>query len=74
MAYAQFYQKGIVSGNLIEACGDRSVIKIDARLTFHNQHAIAREECEKRGFIGYQLLQGNHLLSAEPVAGLQRID
>lgn len=69
MLYAQFYQlsTGYIPGTIppqfgekkiIEASGDRSTIIIDARLSLFNKDTIARQECEKRGFIGYSLHKG----------------
>lgn len=64
--YAQFitFSTGYISGTIppqfgnpypIDACGDRGIIKIDGRLSLDNHHKIAREECIKRGYIGYRL-------------------
>lgn len=47
--------------NLIRAMGDRGVIRIDARLHAGTVHGIAREECVKRGYLGYQLYRGSIL-------------
>ena len=39
------------SKRLIGACGDRSVIQVDARLTSGNIRQIARDECIKRKYL-----------------------
>lgn len=76
--YAQFFtiSTGYIAGTIppqfsaptvIESCGDRSVIQIDARLTRRNMGEIAESECIKRGFIAWQIIGGNHLLDAKPL-------
>ena len=82
MRYAQFYQMstGYVEGTVpprfdaahkkpIEACGDRAVVIIDARLTPTNAAKIAREECIKRGFVGYRIFEGRSFSDAKAVSG-----
>ena len=69
--YAQFFTMSCGtwpdSKRLIEACGDRSVINIDARLTDCNIRQIARDECIKRKYLAWQLLKGSSLSDAKPV-------
>ena len=71
--FAEFYtlSTGYIAGTippqfgkpqLISATGDRSVIQIDSRLSHKNAMKIAEDECKKRGYIGYKILQGNSLL------------
>lgn len=76
--YAQFFNMSLGtwpdfkedSKRLIEACGDRSVIQVDARLTDCNIRQIARDECIKRKYLAYQVLKGNSLLNAKPVSDI----
>ena len=56
------------SKRLIEACGDRSVIQVDARLTDCNIRQIARDECIKRKYLAWQILKGSSLSDAKPVS------
>lgn len=58
------------SKRLIEACGDRSIISIDARLTDYNIRQIARDECIKRKYLAWQLLKGTSLSDAKPVSDI----
>lgn len=73
-AFAQFYQlsTGYVAGTIppvfeeahkkpIEACGDRGVIILDARLSLSNMREIAETEAHKRGYIGYSLHRGDFM-------------
>lgn len=76
--YAQFFNMSCGtwpdfkedSKRLIEACGDRSVIQVDARLTAGNIRQIARDECIKRKYLAWQLLKGSSLLNAKPVSDI----
>ena len=61
------------SKRLIEACGDRSVIQVDARLTDCNIRQIARDECIKRKYLAWQLLKGTSLLDAKPVSDITTV-
>jgi hypothetical protein len=58
MIYAQFYHRGMITGKLIEAVGDRGVIILDGRNSRSTHRVIAAEECIKRKYAGYSLHQG----------------
>jgi hypothetical protein len=51
--YAFFYTK---QGR--NPCGDRSVIRLDARLNHWDQHEVAGRHCKARGFHAYVILRG----------------
>ena len=61
MLFAQFYQKSALNNNLIEACGDRAVIILDDRFLESFNSYVAKEECQKRGYLAYQLFRGENL-------------
>ena len=76
--YSQFFtmSTGYIAGTIppqfgaptvIEACGDRSIIQIDGRLTRQTMGEIAKAECIKRGYVAWQIIGGNHLLDAKPL-------
>lgn len=78
--YAEFYHNstGYIDGTIppqfsaehikpIPACGDRSIIWLDGRMSRCNMHYIAAEECAKRGFIGYKLIKGESLSNASAI-------
>jgi hypothetical protein len=65
--YAQFYHYDLAN-NLSEGCGDRAIIRIDARLNECNTHTVARNTCRERGFVGYQLLVGSSLRNAVSIS------
>jgi hypothetical protein len=67
MYWAQFFQKSVTTPHhLIEACGDRAVIILDGRESNRSHTAIAREECEKRGYLAYQLYKGDSFTRSTP--------
>ena len=68
MYYVQFFQKGAVSGQPIEACGDRSVVILDGRESRYDHNAIAAYECAKRGYIGWQLFKGETFTRSSPIS------
>ena len=81
MIYAQFYQMstGYVLGTippefgaptLIEACGDRSVIIIDARLSRDTIGQIAAAECVKRGYMAWRIFKGETFTRSQPISQL----
>lgn len=69
MIYAQFYHYG-TTGDLIEACGDRSVVVIDARLRPATIGEIAAEECKKRGYEAWAIFKGESFMNAVRVSNV----
>ena len=67
MIYAQFYNYGL-DGNLVEACGDRSVVIIDARLRMSTINEIAADECKKRGYIAWAIFKGGSFTNSVRVS------
>ena len=84
MIYAQFYQMstGYVPGTIppefgtptpIEACGDRSVIIIDARLSRATIGQIAAAECVKRGYAAWRIFKGETFTRSQPISQLWHV-
>lgn len=86
MRYAQFYTEstGYVPGSipprfdpayktLIEGCGDRAVIIIDARIRAETAGHIAAQECKARGFQAWRIFEGESFTRSRPVSGLWRV-
>lgn len=82
MRYVQFFQlsTGYVQGSIpprfdpahrrpIEVCGDRGIVRVDGRISRDRVATIARCTAIERGYVGYQVLEGDSLLSAKPVSG-----
>ena len=63
--YVQFFQAG-ANGTLIEACGDRSVVRLDGRQSALKHEVVAEQECKARKYVAWQLIKGPSLLSAKP--------
>lgn len=74
MTYYAFFHHRDLSGTLTEACGDRSVISIDGRLSDRNLHAIAADECKRRGFCAYRIHAGDNLARAVPRGKLVNVE
>lgn len=70
MVCAFFYQLGVISGDPIEACGDRACIILDGRERAGSWDIIARKEAQARGFIGYRLERGERLQDTRPIGKL----
>jgi len=86
MIFATFFQMstGYVKGSAppifrddakkpIEATGDRATIILDGRHTLQDNIALAKDECAKRGYIGFMLHHGDTLNRSKPITTLQRI-
>lgn len=69
MYYAQFFQRSAIDPEkIIEACGDRGVIILDGRESRNSHHAIAERECNKRGYVGWQLFKGETFTRSRPIS------
>ena len=73
MIYAQFYHKSVISGDIIEACGDRSVIILDGRNTRFTKESIAAGECRARGYVAWCLYSGETFNRSRPISDIQYI-
>ena len=74
MKFAQFYQRSAVNpANIIEACGDRSVIILDGRECGATHHGIAEFECRARGYVGYSLHSGDSFTRSHQVAPYREV-
>jgi hypothetical protein len=69
MIYAQFYHYD-TTGKLAEACGDRSVVIIDARLKPRTIGEIAAEECKKRGYVAWAIFKGESFTNSVRVSNV----
>jgi hypothetical protein len=73
MLYVQFFQKSAISDNLVEACGTRAVVILDARHTQHRNAVIAGEQCKHRGYLAWQFNRGESFTRATPFGIVNRI-
>ena len=65
--YAQFYCLSPITNELIEGCGDRSIIRLDGRQSQLTHEHLAEQECRNRSYIAWQLIKGESLLRAKPL-------
>lgn len=73
MIYVQFYQHSaypVGSTELIEACGDRSVVILDGRLRPQAMGRIAAAECVKRGYLAWRVFKGESFTRSAPISQL----
>lgn len=78
--HAEFFYRNL-NGDLASACGDRSVIILDGRISSVAMHAISADECKKRGYLAYRINKGEsftrclhgRLISVESATNLQTI-
>jgi hypothetical protein len=64
--YAEFFEVDL-AGEIAPACGDRSVIRLDGRNNRCNLEILAEEECRKRNYVAWRLIEGESLLRAQPI-------
>lgn len=65
--HAEFFNRSTSTGDYVQAVGDRSVIILDGRNTSDAMHAIAADECKKRGFVAYRINKGARFTQCVPV-------
>ncbi len=74
MLYAQFYQRSALDPLVtIEACGDRSVIILDARCSPTRNGRIAEHECAKRGYVAWRMFRGEAFTRSAPASPLNYV-
>lgn len=76
MHFATFFQKSawpVGSSELVEACGDRATIVLDGRESQSAHERIAREECQKRGYVAWQLHKGDSFTRANPITRIHKV-
>ena len=71
MHYAQFYQRSATNPHeLIEACGDRSVVVLDGRCSAQGMAKISEAECRRRGYLAWRIFKGESFTRSAPVSQL----
>ena len=77
MRYIQFYQMSVAwkdnPSKPIDACGDRSVIIVDARKSINFAESLATLECKKRKYIGYSIHEGESFTRSRMVKKYKEI-
>lgn len=67
--YAEFYDRGLITGEPIPACGSDSIVFLDARTSEASQHQRAAKVAADRGYIGYRIM-AYPILPLRPVSQL----
>lgn len=68
MYYAQFYQRSAISDEIIEACGDRSVVILDGRCSKQWMGETATSECKRRGYLAWRIFKGESFTRSAPIS------
>ncbi len=70
MRYVQYFQRGVITGDLIETCGDRGVVILDARnnLTTSHSDAVKFNGFRRPNYAAYQLREGETFFRSHPVS------
>lgn len=71
--YAIFHQRDL-SGAIVEALGDRSVVRLDGRMSDASMRAVAADECKKRGYVAWHIAKGDRLLDVTPVTRVHSVE
>lgn len=70
MRYIQFFQKSALDDSLIEACGDRAVVIVDARLAVWRALLVGESECKRRGYLAWQIFEGKSFTDSIAISHL----
>lgn len=71
MYYAQFYQRSATNPEeIIEACGDRSVVILDGRCSKQWMGETAAQECKRRGYVAWRVFKGESFTRSAAVSQL----
>lgn len=62
MVFIQYFDKGIITGELIPACGDRAVVQLDGRQTLETwkTDAISFNGFRRPVYKAYQIFKGRN--------------
>lgn len=67
MIFVQFFNKSAIDPTqIIEACGDRSVVILDGRVRQDTRESIAHEVGVQRKFVAYQMYKGDSFTRSRP--------
>ena len=69
MVYVQYFTKSAISSELIQACGDRSVVILDGRQALCVQREQARNfnGFRRPVYLAYQIFKGETFSRSEPL-------
>lgn len=72
MVYVQYFERGLMTGDLIPACGDRSVVILDGRRSLESLKDDARKcnSDHRPKYAAFQIMRGPSILRAKPITGV----
>jgi hypothetical protein len=73
MVFADFYYTGVISGELVSACGSDGVAVLDGRWSMDKMHYEAERIARQRGFLAYKIHRGETFNRCSPITELVRI-
>jgi hypothetical protein len=73
MTYVQFFRRDL-SGNISEACGDRSVVILDGRWSTQHMTEVSTAECLRRGYPAWQLFRGETFCRSLPISDIHHLN
>jgi hypothetical protein len=74
MIYVQFYQRSALNpDDIIEACGDRSVVILDGRCSKQWMGETSAAECKRRGYVAWRIFKGETFTRSAPVSQLWHV-
>lgn len=68
MIYVQFYRRS--GEQVVEACGDRSVVILDGRCSKQWMGDTAAAECKRRGYEAWRIFKGDSFSRSAPISQL----
>jgi hypothetical protein len=73
MRYVQYYDK--INGKLLEVCGDRGVVILDARNSIHTSidDAINMNGVHRPLYAAFKIFQGESFMNSNPMTELNII-
>jgi hypothetical protein len=75
MKYVQYYHRGVKTGRIIPACGDRAVVVLDGRNSLASMQQDAIFIARQRGYTAYQILEDDTLArGVRTLTGIMIID
>ena len=69
MRYVQYYHKGVISGDLIPACGDRAIVILDGRNSISTsiQDSHRYNGYRRTNYPAFQVFEGENILRAKAI-------
>lgn len=72
MVFVQYFDRGVISGELIPACGDRAVVQLDGRQSLETwkNDATVFNGYRRPTYKAYQIFKGRNFNDCKPVTNI----